>query len=78
MTKLPAGWRVENLGLIGAVEFSRTVGTTHNALIWCDGQWLITVGSVSHRAPGVPRALTMSEARKVGTAYIERCFADIS
>jgi len=64
-TKLPPGWRVENLGLIEAVQFYSPGGFT---LLWCDGKW--SAGPSGASARGVPRASSMAEARRVGTAWI--------
>ena len=68
--KLPPGWRVENLGLIQAVEFSHKDPERTMKLLWCDGQWSIVHGSKAMPASGVPKAKDMAEARKVGTEFI--------
>jgi hypothetical protein len=67
MTKLPAGWRVENLGLIEAVRFEHKRG---RVLLWCDGEWTVGRHHGMMRATGVPVAHSMAEARKIGTAWI--------
>jgi len=69
-TKLPAGWSVDLHGLSGAVVFTKG----RQSLMWCDRSWsLITRterGEHVMRALGVPQALTMKEARQVGTTWI--------
>jgi hypothetical protein len=68
--KLPPGWRVENLGMIEAVEFSHP--ERPYKLLWCDGRWSAVHGKLSLPAPGVTQAKTMAEARKAGTEFIIR------
>ena len=72
VSKLPPGWRVELLGLIGAVEFSHTSPERTMKLLWCDGNWSVVHGSKAMPASGVPKAKTMAEARKRGTEWIIR------
>lgn len=69
---LPPGWRVELLGLIGGVEFTHTSG---RGLLWCDGRWSMTTHGITTTAPGVPVARSMSEARRVGTAFLQEAAA---
>jgi len=70
--KLPPGWRVEPLGMIGAVEFSHTSPERTMKLLWCDGQWSIVHGKVAMPTYALPKAKTMDEARKAGTEWIIR------
>lgn len=73
-TKLPAGWQVENLGLIAAVSFTHVAG---RGLLWCDGRWdCIWPNGMATRADGVPAASSMAEARKVGAAWINEVEAE--
>jgi hypothetical protein len=66
-TKLPAGWQVENLGLIEAVQFTHVYG---RVMLWCDDEWRVGSTHGMRPAPGIPAAHSMAEARKVGTAFI--------
>lgn len=79
MNALPQGWRVENLGLIGAVEFDDHHG---HRFTWCDGQWHMStrtgLGWTNGPAVQIPHASTMAEARKVGTAWIARVFTEVA
>jgi hypothetical protein len=50
--KLPPGWRVENFGLIEAIEFSHPDRTFK--LLWCDRQWSMVYGAKAMPASGVP------------------------
>ena len=65
--KLPAGWRVELLGLISSVRFSNEEG---RLLVWGDGEWSMGNGHIMMRARGVPKASDMKTARVVGTAFL--------
>jgi hypothetical protein len=65
--KLPKGWRVEMIGLAESVQFTSPGG---NQLLWGDGEWMMGNGRAMMKAPGVPRAKTMAEARTVGTNWI--------
>jgi hypothetical protein len=69
--KLPPGWRVENFGLIEAIEFSHPDRTFK--LLWCDRQWSMVYGAKAMPASGVPQAKTMAEARKAGTGVDHSC-----
>lgn len=62
---LPTGWRCEQLGLIGAVQFTGPAG---HSLLWCDGAW--TQGPRGIPAPGVPVAHSVKEARRAGAAFL--------
>jgi hypothetical protein len=68
--RLPAGWRVEEIGAINAVEF------THRdrayTLLWTDGRWAVTHnGHARFDPPGLPPASTQDEARRIGTRFIQ-------
>lgn len=60
------GWRVENLGLIGAVEFSKE----NMRLTWVDGQWHLGTRAAQRVTTAVAPARSMAEARKIGTAFL--------
>lgn len=65
---LPAGWSVELLGMIEAVKFTHRDGY---GLLWCDGRWQSHASNGrAMPAPAVPAAQTMTEARRVGAAWI--------
>jgi hypothetical protein len=70
--KLSQGWRVEMLGMINGVEFTGP----NSGLTWCDGRWHMTARGLSTPAPGVPKASTQAEARKIGSAFIAECFGE--
>ena len=73
VTKLPAGWSVEMQGLSSTVSFEHTDGMR---LLWCDGVWQSGTARVMATAPGVPSVATMADARRIGTEFIVKCFAD--
>lgn len=62
----PVGWRIEQLGIIGAISFT-CPGCT---LMWCDGEWTIGAGGVFRGASALPRAASMQEARAVGCNWL--------
>ena len=63
----PAGWTIENLGLIAAVRFRAQDG---RELLWCDGEWRAGSAGLLRPAPGVPAAASMREARAVGAVFV--------
>ena len=65
-TVLPQGWRMERLGLISGVNFSKE----NRSLLWTDGQWFISIGGKHSPAPGVPHANDMKQAATVGAAWL--------
>lgn len=72
--KLHPAWRIELLGIIEAVKFQR-IGSPAQ-LLWCDGEWRYGNDRMMAPARGVPAARTMTEARRVGTAWINEVEAE--
>lgn len=68
--KAPAGWSVELLGMIEAVQFTNG----DRRLLWSDGRWYresrLSTGWTVAPAPGVPSADTMRDARRVGCEFL--------
>lgn len=70
---LPKGWSVEMLGLANAVSFTGPNGT---GLLWTDDRWYLTHGASLVPARSVPFARTQTEARRIGSEFINKMEED--